>query len=150
MKKILSGSIIGITVGLILSIILSFIKDGSNYYPLSMYSTMGHIYYEHLTEIQVMVLSVFYWAIIGIIFAIGGIIYEKGYALLKSTVLHFILMLVFFFPVAVLAGWFPISLYWILNFLVMYLIVYTIIWIIIYFYHRKIIYDINKTLSSKK
>ncbi|MCU5746485.1 DUF3021 domain-containing protein [Staphylococcus sp. SQ8-PEA] len=150
MKALFKSYGIGIVIGLMLSIIFSYIFGEGHYFPQSPVSTMGKLYYAHLNEPSIMLLSTLLWGLIGVLFHIGGYLFEgTEWPLWKITTVHFILMLGGLCPLGILAGWFPLKLIAILSFIVMYIIVYIIIWLINFHQNKKHIEEINRSLLER-
>ena len=151
MRGIFRSSMLGIIIGLALSLVFSFIFGHGHYYPQSPVSTMGHLYYAHLNEPMIMLISIILWALIGILFFVGGLLYERAeWSLWKITIAHFILMLGGFFPLAILAGWFPLKVAPIISFVIIYIVIYSIIWIIQYQRNKKSVAEINRALNQRR
>lgn len=151
MKRLFHGITIGITIGVIISLIFSTLFAKTAFHPVSPESTMGKFYFEHLTELQIMGISVIIWALIGITFSFGELIFSNtNKTLLTQTLLHFSLMLIIMFPLAILAGWFPLKISAILMFVIIYTIVYFIIWTIEKRRNQRYIDEINDMLAKRK
>ncbi|NWK84979.1 DUF3021 domain-containing protein [Staphylococcus sp. GSSP0090] len=151
MKRLFHGVTIGITIGVFISLIFSTLFAHSQFHPVSPESTMGSIYFTHLSELQIMFISVVIWAFIGITFSYGSLIYSSSRkTLLFKTLTHFSLMLVIMLPLAILAGWFPLKFSAILLFIVIYTIIYIIIWGIETRRNQHDIDEINDMLSKRK
>ncbi len=148
LQSLASGFMIGITIGIALSLIFSFIFGQGQYVPLSTVSTMGEIYYQHLSEPMIMLLCVIIWGCIGILFTLTDFIFtQTDWSLLKMTLIHSILSYAGFLPLAILAGWFPLD---ILNFLIftfIFMLVYLIIWMINYVKNKRFIDMVNQKLK---
>ncbi|PHK48713.1 DUF3021 domain-containing protein [Staphylococcus edaphicus] len=151
MKRIFHGVTVGITIGVFISLIFSMLFANSAFHPVSPRSTMGQIYFSHLSELQIMFISVVIWALIGITFSYGALIYTNSRkSLLFKTLIHFCLMFIIMFPLAILAGWFPLKISAIISFIVIYTIVYIIIWGIETRRNQHDINEINDMLSKRK
>lgn len=151
MKRIFHGITIGIGIGVIISLLFSAIFAHTTYHPVSPHSTMGHLYFKHLSELQIMFISVVIWALIGILFSFGELIFSNSRkSLVFKTSLHFSLMFVIMLPLAILAGWFPLRISAILLFIVIYIIVYFIIWSIESQRNQHDINEINEMISQRK
>lgn len=151
MKRLLHGAITGIAIGVIISLLFSTIFSHNSFHPVSPVSTMGHLYFQYLSELQTMFIAVTIWALIGITFSFGALIFSNSRkCLLFKTSLHFILMFVIMVPLAILAGWFPLKVSALLSFVVIYTIVYFIIWSIETKRNQKDINEINAMLSKRK
>ena len=150
-KQVFHDSTTGILIGLILSIIFSFIHSPSNYTPLSPNSLIGQFMVQHRVHGSLVLLyCLLIWAAIGILFSLGGRIFAQDWSLLRATVTHFFLMLLGFVPLAILAGWFPLHWTFILQLIPEFAIVYLIIWVVLYKRESKKVAHINQLLAQKK
>ncbi|MEB5648619.1 DUF3021 domain-containing protein (plasmid) [Mammaliicoccus sciuri] len=150
MKRALLGILIGLSSGLVISIIFSLIFAKGQYEPVSPESTLGQYYYNHFTEVQVVIIATLVWACIGVTFSLGSYIFtHTDLTIVKTTILHFLTMLFIFFPLAILAGWFPIKLSALIIFFVIFIVVYIIIWSIVRSWTKRNIKEINSKLGGK-
>lgn len=150
MKRALIGILIGLSSGLVISIIFSLIFADGQYHPVSPESTFGNYYFSHFTELQTVMLAALVWACIGITFSLGTYIFtHTDFTIVKTTAVHFLTILLIFFPLAVLAGWFPLKLSALMIFFVIFIVVYIIIWSIIRRRTKRNIAEINYKLGGK-
>lgn len=151
MKRLIIGSMMGISMGVTISIIFSLIFAHTEYQPVSPNSTMGAIYSNNLNEIQIMIVAVVIWSLIGIMFSFGSLIFTHlKFSIVKLTLMHFLLMLIIMFPLAILAGWFPLNLSSISTFIMIFIVIYFIIWLIIKKHNQQDINEINSLIFKKK
>ena len=151
MKRLLHGAITGIAIGVIISLLFSTIFSHNSFHPVSPVSTMGHLYFQYLSELQTMFIAVIIWALIGITFSFGALIFSSSRkSLLFKTSVHFTLMFVIMLPLAILAGWFPLKVSALVSFIIIYTIVYFIIWSIEAKRNQNDINEINAMLSKRK
>lgn len=151
MKRILTGITVGIALGTIISIIFSLLFANGQYNPVNPYSFMGSIYYNNFTHIQIMIFAVLVWSAIGVTFKLSSLIFTNlTFSRLVTTILHFVIMLCIFFPLALLAGWFPLKVSSILIFFIVFIVIYFIIWTILNQKNKKAIEQINNTIKKKK
>lgn len=151
MKRLLHGAITGIAIGVIISLFFSVVFSHTSFHPVSPVSTMGHLYFQYLSELQTMFIAVIIWALIGITFSFGALIFSTSRkSLLFKTSVHFTLMFVIMLPLAILAGWFPLKVSALLSFIIIYTIVYFIIWSIEAKRNQNDINEINAMLSKRK
>ena len=61
MRKLYQFVSISLVIGLTLSIIFSYINAGGEYYPISPVTTLGKLYYSHLSEPIVMLIAICLW-----------------------------------------------------------------------------------------
>ncbi|PTI80558.1 DUF3021 domain-containing protein [Staphylococcus succinus] len=151
MTRIFKGITVGWFIGIVISIFFSFLAKDGRYHPVSSFSYMGEIYEKHLNALQVFVIALLIWATIGIMFAFAGMIFSHtDMNITQATITHFLVILVLFFPMAILAGWFPLKIYNLLSFVIIFLAVYFIIWFIARSKNQKTIDDINNKLHNLK
>ncbi|MEB6299290.1 DUF3021 domain-containing protein [Staphylococcus xylosus] len=151
MRLLFRGATFGISIGVIIALIFSSIFARTAFHPVSPVSTMGHFYFQHLSELQIMLISVIIWALIGISFSFGELIFSSSRkSLLFKTSLHFSLMFIIMLPLAILAGWFPLKLSAVLFFIIIYTVIYFIIWTIETKRNQNDINEINAMISNRK
>lgn len=142
--RIVFGICIGIDIGLLMSIILSYLSGNKIYQPapdrfLQLFSN----------EITAMIASVFIWASIGVLFSVTSLIFtHTEFSISKMTVLHCIINYIFFVPLAVLAGWYSFDVIDLVSFTVIYIFVYFIVWIVFMLINKRYISEINAKLNK--
>ena len=68
---------------------------------------------------------------------LGDFIFKyTDWGITKATIVHFITTYVGFLPLAILAGWFPLTINYLIIFTIIFIVVYTLIWIIQFFKTR--------------
>lgn len=148
MKRLYIGIQKGLFIGIIMSLIFSGIFGHGEYYPLYPGSFMGEIYYEHLTNFQVTLIAVVIWGGIGILFVFSNMIFSHtDLSLTAATIIHFFVITIALFILAILAGWFPLTVLGISIYVGAFIIVYLIIWDISRRKHQQIVSGINKKLQ---
>lgn len=149
MKLIVRGTVIGVFVGLIISMIHSYIFADGLYYPMSPYSGSGEFFYRHLTETSVLIIALMCWALIGIGFILAGKVFQKeDWSIFKMTITHFVTVIVFFLPLSIISGWYPLEKNAIIFFLILFIIIYTLIWGIMLVINMLHIKKINNKLNG--
>ena len=150
-KQAFHDAAAGVLIGLILSIIFSFIYAPNTYAPLSSESLIGQVMVQHQVHGALALLyCMIIWSAIGVLFSFGGRLFSRDWSLLRATLTHFFLMLVGFVPLATLAGWFPFHWIFYLQLIIEFAIVYLIIWTISYKRASKKVDYINQLLKHKK
>lgn len=82
------------------------------------------------TPVRAMLSSIILWALMGNVFYFSELIFtQERWSLLKMSLLHYLVTLICFFPLAYLAGWFPHNILWIAGFLLIYTGIYLIIYL---------------------
>ena len=146
-KNLLSGSL-GVTIGMLISLINSGLFSQGHYYPLNPSSDMGIYYYQHFNPVTVMAISVVIWFTIGVFFQALDKILNQDWSLLRMSVTHFILSTLGFSLLAILAGWFPLNLANLLVFWIIYLVIYAIIYWRNYQQMNQQVQAINQSLKK--
>ena len=142
--RVVFGIFIGIDIGLLMSIMLSYLSGNKIYQPapdrfLQLFSN----------EISAMIASVFIWASIGTLFSVTSLIFtHTEFSISKMTVLHCIINYIFFVPLAVLAGWYSFDVIDLVSFTVIYIFVYFIVWIVLMLINKRYISEINAKLNK--
>lgn len=145
-KKILlqltKGAVIGVNAGLLISLAFSYLLKLNEYVPAPL-RFLNHFH----NQTNAMLVSVIIWAVIGGVFSCTNLIFsEFDWSITKMTIVHFGITFFLFLPLALIAGWFPFSLFNISAFFVEFGIIYSIIWIISMLQTKKEINKINACL----
>lgn len=148
MKNVLSrlalGAGMGVVIGYIVNIIISMGIGKGNYLPV-----MPQLQAWCSSEINAVLLQTLLTALIGIVFAETGLIFEiAAWSFLKQCVVHFCISAPFFIPFMVLC-WFPIGWVSVLSILANVLFTYTVTFFIVYHFNLKAVRQINAALQEK-
>lgn len=150
MRKLYQFVSISLVIGLALSIIFSYINAGGEYYPISPVTTLGKLYYSHLSEPIVMLIAICLWLLIGALFYLANFFFSHtDWSITRSTLMHFMLSYIGLLPIGILSGWFSISVSNIFIFTFYFIIIYITIWIIEFLKSRKYVSEINNQLNKK-
>ena len=124
-KKMINASCSGIAIGVILSVIFFIFFVQGEYTPST--PTFMELF---TTPVRAMLSSIILWALMGNVFYFSKLIFtQERWSLLKMSLLHYLVTLICFFPLAYLAGWFPHNILWIAGFLLIYTGIYLIIYL---------------------
>ena len=130
MKKYVSNGLsfasVGIIIGLAISIFFSYLSGAGEYYPSSM------VFMNNFANpLDAVLLSLILWGLMGLLFGFGAMIFNiKKWSTLKQTAVNFALYFVLFTPLAILAGWFPLTLGNLTVFTIIFVIIYAFCWTI--------------------
>ncbi|MFJ8530505.1 DUF3021 domain-containing protein [Bacillus sp. NPDC094106] len=111
---------------------------------------LGIGYVKGMENIEVKTLLVYLVTanIVGLIFSFASFVFEKEeWSILKQTMIHFIILLGTFLPIAIWIGWVPNHLVPILICIGSFIVVYFIIWLTMTIYWKKKIEDLNNELK---
>lgn len=148
MKKTIKNSIYGmqtgIVLGLFISLVFNYLYGSTHYYPSSPQFS------EHFTNsLNAVLVSIILWATIGLLFSLGAIIFEvENWSLLKRTIINFFIYYLGFTPLAILAGWFPLNIYYLISFTITFILIYIIMWLVNVAISRHQINEINKRIKE--
>lgn len=136
MKKWLStlvNSIIsGEFIGLVISLSYNYLSGTYHYYP------SGPVFLGQFDRpLDAVLTSVILWGLMGLVFGLGSFIFAiRNWSLTKRTVVNFLIYYIGFTPLALLAGWFPLTWGNFFGFTIIFTIIYALIWLISYFIGR--------------
>ena|SRR5699024_6749910 len=149
MKLIGRGATMGVILGLIISIVNSYVFAAGVYYPMSPFSTSGAFFYERLSETTTFIIALLVWALVGIVSIFAGKIYSiETWSIAKMTVVHLLTMFIFFLPLSIIGGWYPLKTSAILSFIIIFIIIYFIIWATLLLINIYRIKKINHKLNN--
>lgn len=136
----INGITYGVTVGMILSLIFSYLAGSSSYYP----STPAFVA-EFNNNLTATLISVLLWMVIGLFSAYSSIIFElENISLLIKTVIHFCLVYAIVLAVGIYLKWFTTLV------TISFVVVYTAIWVITWLTIKNDIKRINKQITKLK
>lgn len=138
----------GIVIGLIISLIMSAFFGEGAYLPVNPLSTFGAYYIQHFSNLTIMALSTVLWGMIGLLFYLTSKIFEQDWSLLRMTLTHFGLTALGFTPLAILAGWFLLSVGHLLTFFIQYAVIYGVIYVLQYRRMKHQVAAINQQLKA--
>lgn len=138
------GFPIGITIGQMISIVISLIWAKGYYAPCvpELATAMGN-------EINAVILQTALCGLLGIGFSGSSIIWEiEHWNLVKQTGIYFLIVSAFMMPIAYFTYWMEHSLIGFLSYLGIFTLIFVIIWVIEVTIGRKNIRKMNENLQS--
>lgn len=130
MKKRLNTLInsvgIGILMGLLISLFCNYAVGNHLYQP------SGAQFMNHFAQpLNAVLVSVLLWSLMGLVFGGGSLIFDiPHWSLAKQTVVNFFIYYCGFTPLALCAGWFPLSwVHWGI-FTLLFILAYGLAWFI--------------------
>lgn len=145
LKHLNAGIFQGAFIGLILSILFSYLAGSGRYAPAPP-SFMNHF----KKSTTAMFVSLLLWISIGLIFSFSSLIFEEtDWSIVKMTVVHFFITYFGFLPLAILAGWFPVKFLNIFIFTLIYIVIYILMWFISMYRAKKEITSINLEIQNR-
>lgn len=145
MKKYVSNGLsfasIGVIIGLACSIFFSYLSGAGTYYPSA--TTFMNNFPNVLDALLV---SVILWGLMGLLFGFGAMIFNvKKWSIVKQTVVNFVVYYIGFTPLALLAGWFPLTGGNLLSSTIIFVVIYALCWTIFW-----LIDHVNKQFKKIK
>ncbi|WP_076460481.1 DUF3021 domain-containing protein [Limosilactobacillus caccae] len=123
----------GVLIGMAISIFFSYLSGTNNYYP-SAPAFMA----QFASPLNALVVSIVLWAVMGLLFGYGALIFErKRWSLRKQTAVNFLVYYCGFSPLAIAAGWFSLTITNFVIFTAIFIAIYAICWVIGWFIGRK-------------
>lgn len=143
-KRSVQGIQTGIVIGLLMSLIFSYLNHANSYFVSS-----PQFYNNFAKPLTAVLTSVILWALMGLVFGLGAAVFTlEKWSLLKRTIVHFVISYFGFTPLAIFAGWFPLNPYYLVSFTVTFILVYVIIWLVEINIVRKQINQINRSIKK--
>lgn len=144
LKAGIRGIPIGITIGFIISLIITVSLK------LPTYSPSSEVFDGHFANnTQAVIASAILWALMGFVTAMSSRIFViESWSITKKTVVHFLVTYLVFTPLAILAGWFPLEINFLISYSLSFIIVYIIEWVIMMQAARARIDKLNKLINE--
>lgn len=140
----INGITYGVTVGMILSLIFSYLAGSSSYYP-----SPSAFVAEFNNNLTATLISVLLWMVVGLFSAYSSIIFElENISLLIKTVIHFCLVYAIVLAVGIYLKWFTTNGFILVT--ISFVVVYTAIWVITWLTIKNDIKRINKQITKLK
>lgn len=149
MKMIRQGATIGLVIGLVISVLMSFMFGDGQYYPMAPNSSAAIFYGKYVSDLMIFVIALVCWILIGVLFTLVGKVFMKEeWTIFQMAAAHFLLVCIFFFPLSIASGWYPLTMGGIIQFFIIFLIVYIVIWVIMFTKNYLYIKRINEKLGE--
>lgn len=138
------GSLGGLLIAQIISILISLIKNDGNYY---------HVAPELVTACQNETYAVIVQTLCALVYGavwVGSTVVWQidKWSILKQNIIHFLITSIVVFPIAYITGWMMHTPMGILIYFGTFLIAYAIIWLTQYFAIKKKIKKMNDAISA--
>lgn len=145
-RKSFSGALLGIFIGLVSSILFSYLSGSGFYYPST------PMFMERFTnQSTAMVVSLFLWSILGGFPSGAALIFEvTDWSITKMTVVNFIFCYGSFVSVALFSNWIKFDVLQIGTFTFLYIVIYVAIWLFIMNSVKKQLIEMNRMIQERK
>lgn len=148
-KLFLRGALgfpIGITIGYLITIVISLIWAEGYYSPCvpELITVMGN-------EIKAVMLQALLCGLLGIGFGAGGVIWEiENWSLVKQTGIYFLIVSVIMMPIAYLLYWMEHSIAGFVSYFGIFALIFAIVWAIQVMIGRQNVRKLNDSLHKKR
>lgn len=142
----ISGFPLGVTIGYLISIVISLIWANGYYAPCvpELAQTMGN-------EINAVLVQTLLCGIFGMGCAAGSVVWEiEDWGVIKQTGVYFVIVSVIAMPVAYVTFWMEHSLKGFLSYFGTFTLIFAIIWVILYISGRHNVRKMNEALRRKR
>lgn len=144
LRRALIGGPIGIMIGTIITIMMSFVIGDGHYYTV-----VPELIHSCGSELNAFVLQSVVCLLYGAIIASVSLIYEKEeWTLLKRTIIHLLVISAIGYPIAYYLQWMPHSILGFVSYYGLFFGIYVVIWFIQYNLIKHRLSKINKKLSQ--
>ena len=142
----ISGFPLGITIGYIITIIISLIWADGYYTPCmpELSAIMGN-------EINAVILQTALCGLLGAGFAASSVIWEmENWSIVKQTGIYFLIISLIMMPVAYFTHWMEHSIAGFLSYFGIFVLIFIIIWIIWFIINKQNVKKMNNNLFKAK
>ncbi len=140
----LIGIILGERIGFLFSLGFSIYYGTNNFAPSS-----PEFVAKFSSNTEATAMSALIWALIGILFSVSSLIFNsEKMSITKQAISHFLITFFGFTPLAIAAGWFPLTLESIIEFLIIFIIIYGVMWFTFMAKAKADVKEINRRIKE--
>lgn len=146
LKRSISGFSLGISIGYLITIIISLIWADGYYSPCVPELTLmvG-------SEINAVLLQALLCGILGMGFSLASLIWEiESWGIVKQTGIYFLIVSVIMMPIAYITYWMEHSFAGIISYFGVFVLIFAVIWIIQYCRAKHNVKKLNMVLVKKR
>lgn len=146
LRRSISGFSIGLSIGYVITIIISLIWANGYYSPCvpELTAIMG-------SEINAVLFQAFLCGILGMGFSLASLIWEiESWGIVKQTGIYFLVVSVIMMPIAYITYWMDHSVKGILSYFGVFAVIFAMIWIIQYIRAKHNVKKLNTILLKKQ
>lgn len=149
MKKIIKAGILGMPLGITIGLIIALIFSYLNHTDYLMASS-PQFFTNFSSNLDGTTFSILLWALMGFVFSSSSLVFNiENWSITKQTVIHFITTFILFTILACLAGWFPLQATFFIYYFIEFLIIYLIVWTTTMAIEKKKINELNRLLNKR-
>lgn len=145
-RHMISGAVIGITVGFMMALFFSVLNQTATLMP----STPEFVA-RFSNNLMATTASAGLWALMGIVFDVTSyLIFERSqWSITHQTIVHFVVIYACFTPLAIIADWFPVWHYF-FSYTLEFIMIYIIVWFISMQIAKAKVRRLNQLLNGNK
>lgn len=140
-----SGVFLGLSIGFLCALCFSLIYHAPTFMPSS-----PAFVTRFSSNTMATLVAAGLWATIGLLFGLTSLIFlNEHWSIARQTIWHFGLSYLGFTPLAILAGWFPLNVTWLLLYTLIFVGIYLVIWTYSMLRARKTVRHLNDVLPHR-
>ncbi|MCT3573703.1 DUF3021 domain-containing protein [Levilactobacillus brevis] len=140
-----SGVFLGLSIGFLCALCFSLIYLAPTFMPSS-----PAFVTRFSSNTMATLVAAGLWATIGLLFGLTSLIFlNEHWSIARQTIWHFGLSYLGFTPLAILAGWFPLNVTWLLLYTLIFVGIYLVIWTYSMLRARKTVRHLNDVLPHR-
>lgn len=144
--RLISGGIIGIAIGFMMALAFS-VGYGADVFMPSSPSFVS----EFSTNLWATVASAGLWFLMGVVFSGSAVVFEaERLSIVQQTIIHAGLTFLLFTPLALLAGWFPLKVMWLLSYTFEFMLIYVALWCLFMWQAKRRVRQLNRLIAEKR
>lgn len=145
-KRGLFGFPVGISVGFVITLIISVCIGDGRYYPVTpeLIGSMGN-------ELNAVLLQTVLCGIMGSGFAIASVIWEMdSWSLAKQSGIYFLIACIVMLPIAYIANWMEHSVTGVFSYVCIFIVIFVVVWLFQYIIWKRKIKKMNDCVKKVK
>lgn len=146
LTRLVSGGVIGVAIGFMMALAFS-VGYGVDVFMPSSPSFVS----EFSTSLWATVASAGLWFLMGIVFSGLAVVFEsERLNVVQQTIIHAGLTFLLFTPLALLAGWFPLKVMWLLSYTFEFMFIYVVLWCLFMWQAKRRVRQLNRLIAEKR
>jgi hypothetical protein len=142
--RALLGFPLGISIGFIISILISLIFGNGSYIPC-----VPELVEKTGSEINAVILQTVLSGLLGAVFAASSVIWEmENWSIAKQTGIYFAITAVTMMPIAYYANWMEHSVFGFLGYFGIFVLIFAFVWIAQYLIWKNKIEKVNRSIKE--
>ncbi|WP_461244326.1 DUF3021 domain-containing protein [Secundilactobacillus muriivasis] len=146
LTRLVSGGVVGIAVGFMMALAFSAGYGTDIFMPSSPDFVAGF-----RSNLWATVASTGLWFLMGVVFSGSAVVFEsERLSIVQQTSIHAGLTFLLFTPLALLAGWFPLKVMWLLSYTFEFMLIYVALWCLFMWQAKRRVRQLNRLIAEKR